>query len=139
MCVAQLLAYWSEWGTSKYSSSFSWRFPFALQAILALCASTLLFFMPESPRWLFIHSRDEDAVEILNRLRNSSGDDSVAGIEAQEIRAAIVYENSVQRGWFQLFAKDNIRSRWRVALAVGLQSMQPFSGSAVISYYQTYM
>ena len=106
---------------------------------MALCSSFLLFFMPESPRWLFVHSRDEDAVEVLNALRDTSGNDSSAAIEAQEIRAAIVYENSVQRGWPQLFAKDNIRSRWRVALSIGVQSMQPFSGSAVISYYQTYM
>ncbi len=99
----------------------------------------MLFFMPESPRWLLQHSRDEEAVDVLNRLRNSSGEGSSAAIEAQDIRAAIMYENSVKRGWREFFKEDEIGTRWRVALALGVQSMQPFSGSAVISYYQTYM
>ncbi|KAH8814901.1 general substrate transporter [Xylogone sp. PMI_703] len=131
-----LIAYWSEYGTSRYNSSFSWRFPFALQALLAIIVSCLLFFMPESPRWLFSHDQDEKAIQVLRCLRGSS-DEQTADTEAEEIRAAIVFENSVQRGWFDLFREDNVRSRWRVILAIGIQSMQPFSGSAVISYYQT--
>lgn len=98
----------------------------------------MLFFMPESPRWLFSHDRDEEAVQVLGCL-SSSADETRAETEAEEIRAAIIYENSVQRGWLDLFKEDNVRSRWRVALAIGLQSMQPFSGSAVITYYQTVM
>lgn len=87
----------------------------------------MLFFMPESPRWLFSHDRDEEAVQVLGCL-SSSADETRAETEAEEIRAAIIYENSVQRGWLDLFKEDNVRSRWRVALAIGLQSMQPFSG-----------
>lgn len=98
----------------------------------------MLFFMPESPRWLFSHDRDEEAVQVL-RCLSSSADETKVETEAEEIRAAIIYENSVQRGWLDLFKEDNVRSRWRVALAIGLQSMQPFSGSAVITYYQTVM
>ncbi|RFU30302.1 hypothetical protein B7463_g6062, partial [Scytalidium lignicola] len=135
--LGQLLAYWSEYGTSKYSSSFSWRLPFALQAVLAIIVSIMLFFMPESPRWLFSHDRDDEAVLVLKCLRGSSGEQTAADAEAEEIRAAIVFENSVQRGWLDLFKEDNVRSRWRVILAIGIQSMQPFSGSAVITYYQT--
>ncbi|KAL1979411.1 hypothetical protein VTN96DRAFT_6054 [Rasamsonia emersonii] len=134
--LGQLIAYWAEYGTSRYSSSFSWRFPFALQAIIAIIVSLMLFFMPESPRWLFSHDRDEEAVQVL-RCLSSSADETKVETEAEEIRAAIIYENSVQRGWLDLFKEDNVRSRWRVALAIGLQSMQPFSGSAVITYYQT--
>jgi hypothetical protein len=78
-------------------------------------------------------------MEVLNALRDTSGNDTTATIEAQEIRAAIVYEHSVQRGWRDLLKEDNVGSRWRVLLSVGVQSMQPFSGSAVISYYQTFM
>lgn len=107
--------------------------------MLAIIVSGMLFFMPESPRWLFSHDKDEEAVLVLSCLRASSSEQTAADREAEEIRAAIVFENSVQRGWFDLFREDNVRSRWRVILAIGLQSMQPFSGSAVISYYQTTM
>lgn len=133
--ILQLIAYWSECGTSMYNSSFSWRFPFSLQAVLAIIVSTLLFFMPESPRWPFSHDRDEEAVQVLAALRGSSGEGSLAETEAEEIRAAIMLENSVQRGWSGIFKEDKVGSRWRLPLAIGLQSMQPFSGSAAISYY----
>jgi MFS family permease len=93
-----LIAYWLEYGTGSYSSSFSWRFPFALQAIIAIIVSIMLFFMPESPRWLFSHDRDAQAVRVLDYLRSTSDGETLAETEAEEIRVAIVFENPVQRG-----------------------------------------
>jgi hypothetical protein len=85
--------------------------------MIAIVISILLFFMPESPRWLFSHDRDEQAVQVLTCLRSASGDRRVVEAEAEEIRAAIMFENSAQRVWLGLFKEDNVRSRWRVARA----------------------
>lgn len=47
LIVGQLIAYWLEYGVSDYPTDFSWRFPMAFQAAIALLMSALMFFMPE--------------------------------------------------------------------------------------------
>lgn len=47
LIVGQLIAYWLEYGVSDYPGDFSWRFPMAFQAAIALLMSVLMFFMPE--------------------------------------------------------------------------------------------
>ena len=47
-----VVAYWIEFGTSKYSdqeSSFIWRFPIAFQIVPLTFLAIVVWFMPESP------------------------------------------------------------------------------------------
>ena len=47
-----VVAYWIEFGTSKYhdqESSFIWRFPIAFQIIPLAVLAVIVWFMPESP------------------------------------------------------------------------------------------
>lgn len=93
--------------------------------------------MPESPRWLFLHDQDEKAIEVLAALKGADPNDEQTSAQAEEIRAAVILEASVQKGWLDMFKNDGVRSQHRVLLAILVQFLQPFSGSAVISYYQT--
>ena len=58
LIVGQLIAYWLEYGTNTYVSSFSWRFPMAFQAFIALLMSVMLFFMPECENFLHSYGLD---------------------------------------------------------------------------------
>ena len=63
-------------------------------------------------------------------------DDPVVNSELSEIEAAIELESNTKRGLSHLFkADDDVRSRRRMLTALALQFCQPFSGSAVISFY----
>ncbi|KAJ5884379.1 hypothetical protein N7504_011951 [Penicillium tannophilum] len=100
--------------------------------------NVMLFFMPESPRWLFQHDRYQEGIEVLRRLRSSHGqvDEVALAITVAEIQDALALE-SEQKGWMDLLRDDNIRSRRRVALACLLNACQAWSGSTPISYYTT--
>ncbi|EEH35738.2 hypothetical protein PAAG_00061 [Paracoccidioides lutzii Pb01] len=51
-----VMGYFSCYGTVSIQSSFSWRFPVAMQSGIALFLTVAsLFYLPESPRWLFHH------------------------------------------------------------------------------------
>ncbi len=47
---------------------FGWRFAFALGAILAVGVLFVRKYVPESPRWLYIHGRDEEGEQIVRDI-----------------------------------------------------------------------
>ncbi len=74
--VAALLGY--EY-LSRLPSDLGWRIAFATGAVVALGVLLLRLFVPESPRWLMIHGRDEEAErvtrDIERRVREDTGED----------------------------------------------------------------
>lgn len=52
----------------------NWRWMFASGAVPAIVFLGLLFFVPESPRWLFLHGKRPEALKIMQRI---GGDNAV--------------------------------------------------------------
>jgi MFS family permease len=62
---------WMNYGfTYLPNSTISWRFPLAFQIFFALVTMLLVFFLPESPRWLILKDRMHEAAEIIGLLRD---------------------------------------------------------------------
>ena len=52
-------------GTFFINNSWSWRIPSALQALPSVLQVFLIWFVPESPRWLLSKGRDDEARKVL--------------------------------------------------------------------------
>jgi sugar porter (SP) family MFS transporter len=87
-----------------------WRWMFALAAIPSVALYTGMLFLPESPRWLIKRNRPEEALRVLQRVREP-GDDTAAELgEIQEIE-----RRESSGGW-----RDLARPWVRPALVTGL-------------------
>lgn len=60
---------------------FGWRFCFALGAILGIGVLFVRRNVPESPRWLFIHGRQEEADEIVDGIEKRVADEDDVDLE----------------------------------------------------------
>jgi SP family galactose:H+ symporter-like MFS transporter len=104
-----------------------WRWMLGVIAIPAVLMFLGMLFLPESPRWLVLKKRIDEARTVLRRLASS---DAEAGRELEDIQSSLQVE---QKG-FRLF-RDNRHFRRAVFLGVGLQVIQQFTGINVIMYY----
>jgi MFS family permease len=70
-----------------FAADLGWRLAFGLGAILGLGILLVRRYVPESPRWLFIHGRDEEAEELVSQIERQVADET--GQELEEPRRTI--------------------------------------------------
>lgn len=139
-----VVAYWIEFGTSKFhdpTSSFIWRFPIAFQIVPLILLFVVIWFMPESPRWLVKVGRQDEARFILGRLRGNEGSDAeITEAELQDIIniSSLEKETSAQQSYFHMFfgiRSGKLHTARRVQLVIWLQILQEWIGIAGITIY----
>ncbi len=114
-------------GDQIWNQQFGWRWMFGSEALPALLLLVLLFFVPESPRWLTKQKRSDEALEILTRVDGAQ----YAQSELLEIKDAIAHESGSIRQLFQPGMK--------IVLVIGivLAVLQQVTGINVFLYFGT--
>ena len=93
------------------------------------------FWMPQSPRWLVEHGRDEEAQAVMRSLHGHTPEEiEAADVEFAEMRETIKAEMVVRsRSLSDLWATRGMLKRTLVAM--GVQAFGQFSGINVINYF----
>lgn len=119
----------------KSGGSNTWRPPMALTMVWQLILLIGLPFLPESPRWLRMQSRDSEAERILVKLHSDSSDpDNIAArAEIHQIKKQIELDRTLGNTWMHIIKKPSYRKR--ALLAIGTCGIVQCSGVLVINNY----
>ncbi len=112
---------------TAFSYSGAWRWMLGIIALPGALFLLGVLALPESPRWLLLRGRRNDAMGVLMKLR---GDLDAVRREVSDIEEQL---KTPQHGW-QLF-RENANFRRSVGLGVLLQVIQQLTGINVIMYY----
>lgn len=134
------LSNWITFAFSFINSPVSWRFPLAFQYVFILILFATVPWLPESPRWLIIHNRNEEAQQIIADLEGKDVNDSYVVTQQNEIVAAVQYEQEHGVSWGELLRgkagdQGGTCAIRRLLLGMGAQAMQQLAGINVTSYY----
>lgn len=108
-----------------------WRYMLVIAAIPAVFLFFGMLRVPESPRWLASKGRKEEALQILEKVR----DKKQARLELQEIENAISKEENTEKATYKDLTTPWIRRI--VFIGLGIAIVQQITGVNSIMYYGT--
>ena len=120
-----------NYGLYANSGPFQWRFPLAFQLIFPIFVLGCFPFVCESPRWLLLRDRHEEALLALGRLRGKHdqlGDEALVD-EYKSIFRSLQEEREDRVPALDVFLfRDETQNLKRLILSCGTQLMQQFTG-----------
>jgi hypothetical protein len=106
-----MMVYWIDYAFSTISkgpeTSFVWRVPTIMQCIFLVPMIILVLIIPETPRWLAGHDRNEECFEVLRRMHCKKMTDAEIRAEYDMIVGAVALETSAgASSWKDLLRSD---------------------------------
>ncbi len=108
-------------GTDEWINAIGWRWMFASEIVPALMFLVMLFFVPETPRYLVIKNRPDKALWVLQKIN---------GAEKAQVILAEIRDTVVSRSG-KLFSYGFVV----IIIGILLSVFQQFVGINVVLYY----
>lgn len=109
----------------------TWRWMLGVSAVPAVVQFSLMLFLPESPRWLFMKNDRDKAISVLSRIYGLSRlEDEIDYLSAQ---AEEERQKKRDVRYSDVFKSKEIRLAFLAG--AGLQAFQQFTGINTVMYY----
>ncbi|PKS09830.1 hypothetical protein jhhlp_004453 [Lomentospora prolificans] len=135
---AFMLANWMNYGLFFHSGPLQWRFPLGFQLIFPIVVASALLCVPESPRWLMLRDRHDEARKVIARLHGTDTELDHPDVAAEflSIQGTIELERKDRVPVMDVLrCRDQTQTFRRLLLSCGTQFMQQFSGVNALGYY----
>ncbi|RSL88112.1 hypothetical protein CDV31_016123 [Fusarium ambrosium] len=118
---------------SRKTDNSGWQIATALQALPAVMIICLLFFTPNSPRWLIFNDRYEEALKVLRSVRRKQDvDNGLPELELASMREEGQAGRREKGPWKDLINRENRR---RTGIACAIMAFQQLTGVTFSSSY----
>lgn len=134
--LGYVIGAWTTYGCFRIPGQWSWRLPTLIQIVPSAYQLLLIFFCPESPRWLIAKGRVGKARDILVKYHGECNPHSaLVEFECTEIQRAIAKEAGQNMTWKSFFSSAANLKRIGLCFAVAVFSQS--SGNFLVSNYLT--
>lgn len=116
------------------SARFGWRFVFIVGALLGVVIIFIRHYIPESPRWLMTHGREEEAENVVRQVEDEVSKEAGRELPAPEgppLTVRVRHRTPWKEIWNAMAHKDRDRS----ILGLSLMISQAFFYNAIFFTY----
>jgi hypothetical protein len=113
------------------------RFPIAFQSVFALISFTLLWFLPDTPRWYYARNRIDEGDAVLMLLHDKPIEDEGVQMQRKEILTSIQMEAENENKLIILsliWDNTELRVGRRIRISFLILSIQQMMGMCPSSY-----
>ncbi|MBT8450600.1 MAG: sugar porter family MFS transporter [Deltaproteobacteria bacterium] len=117
------------WAEALHLGEWNWRWMLGVEALPAIFYFVALFAVPESPRWLVMNGRDEDARRVLEKV----ADREQAEADIGAVKASLQAEQSTDRAALGELFRPAMRLVLVIGIAVAI--LQQVTGINSVFFY----
>ena len=118
-----------SWAQTLGLGEWSWRWMLGMETLPAIIYFLALFFVPESPRWLVMKGREEEAEIIMTR---ASGKEQAA-TAIRDVHASLHAEASEEKGTLRELFQPAMKLVLTIGIAVAI--LQQITGINSVFFY----
>ncbi|POS79801.1 hypothetical protein DHEL01_v201806 [Diaporthe helianthi] len=138
ICVGYTLESWINLGFFEFKTGpVTWRPPIAIAVIFSAVIVTFIYFLPESPRWLVMKNKTEEARRVIAAFRAKPLDAIEVQAELQGIEYSLEEKTGKKIKMTDMLSMGEDKLLYRFGLCMLLQFYQQMSGTNLISVYAT--
>jgi len=119
----------AAWTEALRLGEWNWRWMLGIETLPAVLYLVALLFVPESPRWLAMRGRDDEAHEVLARVSGCDG----ASEDLRAVKEAIAAEAALGRVSPKTLLHPSLRLVMTIGIAVGI--LQQITGINAVFFY----
>jgi MFS family permease len=119
----------AAWTEALRLGEWNWRWMLGIETLPALLYLLALLFVPESPRWLVMQRRDDEAVAVLERVGGSVR----AAEDLRAVKEAIAAEAELGRASPRVLLHPSLRLVMTIGISVGI--LQQITGINAVFFY----
>lgn len=116
---------------SSLTDETVWRWMLGIEFVPAILYLVLLFFVPRSPRWLFVQGEEAEAKEVLVKLHGAQ----TAKEESEDIQRSIREDHNTEKTKITDLLKPALTYILWVGIAIGI--LQQVTGINAVYFYAT--
>jgi MFS transporter, SP family, arabinose:H+ symporter len=119
----------AAWAATLRLDDWNWRWMLGIETLPAILYFIALSFVPESPRWLALQGRDDEAREVLARV----SDASQAERDLRDVKDGIAAEAMLGRVSWRALGHPSLRLVMTIGISVGI--LQQITGINSVFFY----
>ncbi|TGO39197.1 hypothetical protein BHYA_0058g00070 [Botrytis hyacinthi] len=123
-------------GASNIGGDESWRLIIWIQLMFSSIIFISAYFLPESPRWLYVNNKRDQAKKMLTKYHGEGNTESVwVKLQLNEYEELLEMDGADKRWWDYRALFKNRSTCYRLFCNVSITIFGQWAGNAVLSYF----